>query len=70
MTKEEDAFNIVEKELKSLKEELEVHKEAKRVSASCQDIVEHSEREDEPFSSSYHQTNTWHKSEGGWCTIL
>jgi hypothetical protein len=70
MSKEEDTLNIVEKELKSLEQELEVHKEAKRVSVSCQDIVEHSEREEEPFSSSYHHTNSWHKSQGGWCTIL
>lgn len=65
-----DVLSTMENELNNLKEQLEVHKEAKRASVTCQDIVEHSEREEDPFSSNYHHANSWHKKEGGGCNIL
>ncbi len=60
----------VEKDLEFLKDELEVHKEAKPLSTSCSDIADFSQRENEPFSAVTDEPNEWHKSEGGGCIIL
>jgi hypothetical protein len=59
-----------EKELKSAKDELLILKEAKPLSASCAEITEFSQREEEPFSSEHNEPNSWHKSEKGGCIIL
>jgi|EP00979_Chaetoceros_neogracilis_P006146 hypothetical protein len=59
-----------EKELKNIKDELEILKEARPLSATCGELTEYSEREEEPFSASHEEPNTWHKSESGGCVIL
>ena len=69
-TKSNSNLAKVEKELDVLKDELDVHKEAKPVSSSCGDIAEYSQRENEPFSAVHDEPNEWHKSEGGGCVIL
>ena len=52
------------------KDELEILKEAKPLSATCGELTEFSEREEEPFSATHVEANAWHKSEGGGCIIL
>jgi hypothetical protein len=59
-----------EKELKSAKDELQILKEAKPLSATCTEIAEFSEREEEPFSSEHGEPNSWHKSDKGGCIII
>lgn len=59
-----------EKELQSAKEELQILNEAKPLSATCTELAEFSQREDEPFSSEHGEPNAWHKSDKGGCTIL
>lgn len=59
-----------EKELKNAKDELSILKEAKPLSATCIEIAEFSQREEEPFSSEHVEPNSWHKSEKGGCIIL
>ena len=69
-SKGDQKLEKVQKELEVLRNELEIHKEAKPVSSSCGDIAEYSQRENEPFSSIHDEPNEWHKSEGGGCVIL
>jgi len=59
-----------EKELKSIKDELLILKEAKPLSETCTEIAEFSQREEEPFSSEHGEPNSWHKSDKGGCIIL
>eukprot|EP00592_Proboscia_alata_P002887 CAMPEP_0194378186 /NCGR_PEP_ID=MMETSP0174-20130528/34427_1 /TAXON_ID=216777 /ORGANISM="Proboscia alata, Strain PI-D3" /LENGTH=72 /DNA_ID=CAMNT_0039160021 /DNA_START=116 /DNA_END=337 /DNA_ORIENTATION=- len=72
MSKEEEALNRVEGTLKSLKDELEVCKEAKTTGEVCDALVEHSEKEPEPFSTIVDgEPNPWHSNpSGGGCVIL
>ncbi len=60
----------MEKELKQLKDELEVRKEAKPVSKACEEITGFAGKTNEPFSTTAEEPNPWHKSEGGGCVIL
>ena len=68
----EEALAKLEKEMKILNEELEVSKEAKTTKDACAALCDYSEREQEPFSTSYNDVNEWHKSAGGSgaCVIL
>ena len=74
MTEKADAkinakVSKAEKELKMLKDELELHKETTNVSDSCRQLAEFSEKEEEPFSSKHKQENEWKVKSGG-CIIL
>lgn len=70
MSKEEK-LKKVEDDISSLKNTLELCKEATPYAKSCSDLCEHSEKEDEPFSDSYQMPNVWQKnSGGGTCIIL
>ena len=61
----------VETEIGTLKEELEVCKEAKTVGEACDELHGYSEKEDEPFNKLNDEPNEWHKSAGGGgCVIL
>ena len=68
----EEALTKVEKQLNCLKDELDVCKEAKKLSEACHDIHEFSEKEEEPFSISHKEPITWHENSGGGggCSIL
>lgn len=68
--KENPKVTRAEKELMTAKDELEILKEAKPLSATCGELTEFSEREEEPFSATHVEANAWHKSEGGGCIIL
>lgn len=68
--KESAKVNKAEQELKEAKDELEILKEAKPLSSRFDELKEYSEKEDEPFSSSFVEPNDWHKSEKGGCVIL
>jgi hypothetical protein len=67
----EEALNKLEKEIKTLQEELEVCNEAKPASETCDALCEYTQKGDEPFSTSS-GPNEWHKSAGGGggCAIL
>ena len=71
----EEALGKVEKELKSLKDELSLCKEAKSNGEACKGIVEYCETTVEPFSPPNvgDEPNKWHKNPskgGGCCTIV
>jgi len=68
--KENPKVTKAEKELMTVKDELDILKEAKPLSATCGELTEYSEREEEPFSSTHEELNAWHKSESGGCIIL
>eukprot|EP00552_Chaetoceros_brevis_P002863 CAMPEP_0197745290 /NCGR_PEP_ID=MMETSP1435-20131217/41627_1 /TAXON_ID=426625 /ORGANISM="Chaetoceros brevis, Strain CCMP164" /LENGTH=70 /DNA_ID=CAMNT_0043336973 /DNA_START=28 /DNA_END=240 /DNA_ORIENTATION=- len=60
-----------EEEVKKLRDELKIHKEAKPFSKVCEDIAKFSQKENEPFSTAPQEhPNPWMKSEGGGCVIL
>ena len=71
-TKEDTLIQKTEKELEHLKYELEVCKEAKKMSEACSNLRDFSEGAEEPFSSSHTNPNSWHKNPGGGgsCIIL
>ncbi len=71
-SKEETLIKKTEKELENLKYELEVCREAKKMSEACSNLRDFSEGEEEPFSSSYTDAISWHKNPGGGggCIIL
>ena len=55
----------LEEEVKSLKEELDVYKEAKTMSEACASLSQFAQSTEEPFTSSHPEPNEWHKSAGG-----
>ena len=55
----------LEEEVKSLKEELDVYKEAKTMSEACTSLSQFAQSTEEPFTSSHPEPNEWHKSAGG-----
>jgi len=67
----EKTLSKLENEITTLQEELEVCKQAKMASESCDALFEFVEMIDEPFSVGA-GPNDWHKSAGGGggCTIL
>ena len=72
MPKEEAAATL-EDQVKSLKEELAVCKEAKTVAEACKALSDFAQQQDEPFTTAHTQPNQWHKSVGGGgggCCIL
>ena len=59
-TKEAKAVEL-EKELKKLKYELKILKEAKPLSDACKSISEFTQKDYEPFSTSHVEPNEFHK---------
>jgi hypothetical protein len=72
MVNEEATAKGLEGQVKSLKEELEICKQAKTTSEVCQSLSEYAQQKDEPFTTSHAEANAWHKSAGGGggCVIL
>jgi hypothetical protein len=72
MVNEEAAAKGLEAQVKSLKEELEICKQAKTTSEACKAISEYAQQKEEPFTTSHAEPNVWHKSAGGGggCYIL
>ncbi len=71
MPSKEDLIKSTEKEVENLTYELNVWKEAKKMSEACTSICRFVDEKDEPFTSAYHEPNIWHKSQGGGgCIIL
>lgn len=70
-TKEAKAVEL-EKEVKKLKYELKILKEAKPLSDACKSISEFTQKDYEPFSTSHVEPNEFHKKVGGGggCNIL
>ena len=70
-TKEEKAVQL-EKEVERLQYELKILKEAKPLSDACKSISDFTQKDDEPFSTSYVDGNEFHKKVGGGggCIIL
>jgi hypothetical protein len=67
----EEALSKIEAEIKVLRDQLEVYKEARPVSFSCKEIREYIESAADPFSTSFPEPNRWHKNpSGGGCSIL
>lgn len=70
----EEALSKVEKELKSLKDELAICQEAKTTGEACKEIIDHCQKSAEPFSvpDPSDEPNKWHKnpSKKGGCIIL
>ena len=68
----EEKAKKLEEQVKQLKDELEVCKEAKTTSEACQALSEHANKKEEPFTTNHAEPNEWHKSAGGGggCNIL
>ena len=71
MATEEKATQL-EEQMKILKEELEVCKQAKTMSEAMTMLSDYAQQEEEPFATSHAEPNEWHKSAGGGggCNIL
>jgi len=67
----EVALSKIETEIKELNDEFTQCKEAKPLGEACSDLFEFVEKEKEPFTANFGETNPWHsnpKGSGG-CTI-
>ncbi len=72
MVNEEATAKGLEGQVKSLKEELEICKQAKTTNEICKALTEYAQQKEEPFTTSHAEPNEWHKSAGGsgGCQIL
>jgi len=68
----EETLKKVESEIENLKDDLKLCTEAKSRSEACNFLCEYSEQEEEPFSVSHQEPNSWHNNPGGggFCIIL
>ena len=69
----EEKAAAIEEQVKSLKEELEICKEAKTQAEACGALVNFAQEKEEPFATSHHEPNEWHKNPGGgggMCVVL
>jgi hypothetical protein len=72
MPKEEAAALTLGEQVKSLKEELAIVKEAKTVGEACKALSDCAQQKDEPFTTAHPEPNRWHKKVGGGggCNIM
>ncbi|KAL3786829.1 hypothetical protein ACHAW5_009234 [Stephanodiscus triporus] len=69
----EDKAKTLEEQVKMLKEELQVCREAKTINEACNALTDFAQKQKEPFTTSHPEPNQWHKSAGGGgggCNIL
>lgn len=67
----EDTLKNIESEVTSVKEELEICKEARTAGEACEELHHYCTKETEPFDKMVDEPNEWHKSQGGGgCIIL
>ena len=67
----EEALIKIEAEIKVLRDQLQVYKEARPLSYSCKELRDYVESKVDPFSSAFSEPNRWHKNPGGGgCSIL